>query len=172
MRDVSVSTAFSMLQIDEKYQSAKSKEHQAISSRMKPASTPVSCHGPSLNSGLRKPRIDSTESALILFQAPGDRPVAPKTPSHIPVPRKSEAVSATPATPSKTPRSYPQNPPFLSKDSNITSFVGWDMDGRVGNMEAMYEKLKDGIERNGLNEVIEQYKARSRFNPNGAKSLC
>jgi kinesin family protein C1 len=167
MRDFSVSTAMSMLQIEENPRDDdESQEHQAISRSSHPPSTPLQ-HKPSISTGLRNLRIDSTENAMVLFQAPGDSLVAPKTPSHIPVLSKSEAVIATPATPSRTPKLSPQKPQFLSKGSNITSFTAWDVRGRLEDMEALFLEMKDKFsgtetERNGLEEVVALYKARSR----------
>jgi len=168
MRDVSVSTAMSMLRIDDERQVVQQKEHQAISRSVKPPSTPKIRHKTSISTGLRNLRINSAENALVLFQAPGDSLVAHKTPSQIPVLSKSEAVMANLATPSRTPRFSPQNASFLTKDSNITGFIAWDVEGRVENMEAMYEQLKDKFngtdkERNTFEEAINLYKARSKF---------
>jgi kinesin family protein C1 len=167
MRDVSVSTAMSMLRIDEEKRRA-STEHQAISTTMKPLRTPSLRNKPSITTGLRNLRIDSTESALVLFQAPGDSLVAPKTPSQIPVLCKAEALPATPATPCKTPKTSPHKIPYLTKDSNIPAFTAWDVRGRLEDMEAMYSELKDkfsgtNIERNGLEEAVGLFKARSKL---------
>lgn len=168
LRDVSVSTAMSMLHIDEEPSKSQPKEHQAISSKTKMRSTPGSCHKASISTGLRNLRIDSTESALMLFQAPGDSLVAPRTPSQIPVLSKSEAVTVpvTPRTP-RTPKILPPKPNFLSKDSNITAFTAWDVESRVELMESMYEELtgKVGgtmVERHVLEEALGLYKARSK----------
>jgi kinesin family member C1 len=167
MRDVSVSTAMSMLQIGEEPRKRQLKEHQAISNKLRPPSTPVSCHRASISTGRRNFKMDGTENALVLFQAPGDSLVAPRTPSQIPVLSKSEAVTTTPATPSRTPRTCPLKAPFLSKDSNITGFTAWDVQGRIEDMEFMYEQLIDkfsgtNAERNSLEEAIGLYKARSK----------
>jgi kinesin family protein C1 len=167
MRDVSVSTALSMLRIDEE-QPSPWKEHQAISSTIPPTSSSSSCHKPSISTGLRNLRIDSAESALVLFQAPGDSLVAPKTPSQIPVLSKPETHPATPATPSKNPKISPQKALYLTKDSNIPAFTAWDVRGRLEDMEAMYSELKDkfsgtNMERNGLEEAVALFKGRSKL---------
>ena len=165
MRDVSVSTALSMLRIDEELPGPW-KEHQAISTTMPPTSS-KSCHKPSISTGVRNLRIDCAESALVLFQAPGDSLVAPKTPSQIPVLSKPETHPATPATPSKSVKISPQKTPYLTKDSNIPAFTAWDVRGRLEDMEAMYSELKDkfsgtNMERNGLEEAVALFKARSK----------
>ena len=164
MRDVSVSTAMSMLRIDEEQ---RSPEHQAISTTTKQPTSPSLRQKPSISTGSRNLRTDSAESALVLFQAPGDSLVAPKTPSQIPVLCKADAPPATPATPCKTPKTSPQKIPYLTKDSNIPAFIAWDVRGRLEDMEAMYSELKDkfsgtNIERNGLEEAVGLFKARSK----------
>jgi kinesin family protein C1 len=167
IRDVSVSTAMSGLTIAEEPRKAKSKEHQAISKEMRPPSTPGSCHQASISTGLRNFRIDSTESALVLFQSPGDTSVAPKTPSQIPVPSKSEAMITTPATPCRTPKTSPSKHYFLSKTSNITGFTAWDVDGRVQHMETIFGKVLEHFsgtnsERDHLEDAVSLYKSRSK----------
>lgn len=167
MRDASVSTAMRMLYIGEE-QPNPYKEHQAISPAMKPPTNSSLRHKPSISTGLRNLRIDSAESALVLFQECGDCSAAPKTPSQIPVPCKTLAPPATPVTPCKTPRTSPPKPQYLTKGSNIESFSAWDVRGRLEDMEAMYSELKEkfsgtNIERNGLEEAVGLFKARSRF---------
>ena len=165
MREFSVSTAFSMLRIDET-QHDPSIEYQAISSTktQTDSSSILQCHDASSSTGQRKLRPESTKSALVLFHAPGDSLVAPKTPSQIPMLCKPEAP-ATPATPCKSFKSSPHKVPYLTKDSNLPSFIAWDVHGRLEDMEAMYSELKDkfsgtNIERNGLEEAIALFKAR------------
>jgi kinesin family protein C1 len=56
----------------------------------------------------------------------------------------------------------------LTKDSNIPAFTAWDVRGRLEDMEAMYSELKDkfsgtNIERNGLEEAVGLFKARSKL---------
>jgi kinesin family member C1 len=165
-RDVSVSTAFSRLRIDEQNQGFQ-QGHQAISTKMKPPRTNALSHKPSLTNGMRKLRTDSTENALVLFQASGDSLVAPKTQSHIPVLSKAEASNVTPVTPCRPPTISPTKTSFLSKDSNIVGFTAWDVRGRLEDMEAMYSELKDtlqgtNLERNGLEEAQALYKQRSK----------
>jgi kinesin family protein C1 len=165
MRDASVSTAMGMLRIDEDLPDEPQK-YQAITGTAKPPSVPTLTHKLSISSGLRNLRINSTENALVLFQAPGDSLVAPKTPSQIPVLSKMEAVVATPATPSKTPKKSPQKTPFLSKNSNIPAFgTEFNIQGRLESIEAMYSDLKDkfsgtNAERNGLEDAVAIYRAR------------
>jgi kinesin family protein C1 len=176
MRDVSVSTAMSRLCIDD-LECNNSPEHQASSSRMKPPSSPRLSHKPSITTGMRNLRLNdtSTENAMVLYQAPGDSLVAPKTPSHIPVlvKSKSRALRDTPTTPSRmTPRSHrispkktpsrttpsrsrkssPKKTTYLSKGSVVPAFtesdvgfLAWDVRGRLEDMEAMYSELKDTL---------------------------
>jgi kinesin family protein C1 len=111
-------------------------------------------------------RIDSSESALVLFEASGDSLVAPKTPSQIPVLCKAEVQTPTLVTPCKISKPLSQSTPYLTKDSNIPAFVAWDVRGRLEDMEAMYTDLKDkfsgtNLERNGLEEAVGLFKGRS-----------
>lgn len=116
---------------------------------------------------MRNLRITSAENAIILYQSPEDSLVAPKSPSQTPVLSKAEALKLSPATPRRTPRPSPQKTPYLTKDSNIPGFIAWDVRGRLEDMEAMYSELKDtltgtSLERNGLEEAVSVYKARSK----------
>lgn len=166
-REVSVSTAMSRLRIVEERQPSQQPVHQVIPMTMKPPSTKSLSHKHSISTGMRALRINSSESALVLFQASGDSLVAPKTPSQIPVLSKMGAVAAAPVTPCRIPRSSPSKPPFLTKDSNILGFIAWDVHGRLEDMEAMYSELKNtlsgtSLERNTLEEAQALYKAKSK----------
>jgi kinesin family protein C1 len=163
----------SMLNIDEVPELAQPEEHQAISTKVKPPSASKIRYKPSMSKGLRNLRIDSAEGALVLFQPPGDSLVAPKTPSHIPVLSKSEALIATPATPSRTPKISPQKAQFLTKDSNITGFTAWDVNGRMESMEAIFGQLKDKLSGtdNALLEAVALYKERRKLLYTGMASI-
>ena len=107
-------------------------------------------------------------------------PQCPKTPSFIPLPiNKSEAPvrAATPdkftptksrnGTRAKSPTKDPI-PLFLTKDSNVTTFTAWDVDGRLEKMESMYEKMQSTIESTqlkdqGLEEAVNHYKIRCTY---------
>jgi kinesin family protein C1 len=167
IREVSVSTAMSRLRIDGEVTPTKPREHQAISPVMRPPPITELSHKPSISTGMRNLRIDSAENALVLFQSSGDSLVAPKTPSHIPKFSKGNAFDISPTTPRRTPRPFPQKTPYLTKDSNIPAFIAWDVHGRLEDMEAMYSELKEtlngtSLERNGLEEAVAVYKARSK----------
>lgn len=168
IRNISVSTAMSRLSLDREVSPSKWKEHQAISSDMRPPATKKLSHKPSINTGMRNLRIDSGESALVLYELPGDSLVAPKTPSHIPVLSKADASGFSPITPRKTPRPIsPYKTPYLTKDSNVPAFTAWDVHNRLEDVEAMYAELKQSMqstssERNGLEEAVSVYKARSQ----------
>lgn len=167
MRDFSVSTAMSMLHIGDGHKRVQSKEHQASSNIMKSQLTPESSQKTLICDVIQNLMTDSTESALVLFQAHRDSSVAPKTPSQIPVPSKSEAVITTPATPSRTPKFRPPKSNFLTKNSNITGYTAWDVRGRIEDMETMYERLMaqfsgTNVERERLEEAVGIYKSRSK----------
>jgi kinesin family protein C1 len=80
---------------------------------------------------------------------------------------KANAFKISPATPQRTPRLSLQKTPYLTKDSNVPAFTAWDVHGRLEDMEAMYSELKEtlngtSLERNGLEEAVAVYKARSQ----------
>lgn len=165
LRNVSVSTAMSRLRLDGDVRSGESKEYQASSTRMRPPPSLLS-HKSSISSGLRGLRIDSVESALVLFEPPGESE-APKSPSHIPVLSKAEASMEPPITPRRTPRPSPQKTPYLTKDSNVPGFTAWGVDVRVERMEGMFAEMKNqvnntSLERSVLEEAIAVYKERSK----------
>lgn len=119
--------------------------------------------------------MDTGEGALVLYQGPDDSSVAPKTPSHIPI-AKWELAPFAPATPSKIPRPSPQKPPFVSRDSNTTGFVAFDVHSRIDDMEAMYSELKSSLagsqfERSSLEEAVTLYKARCKCYPESSEKL-
>ncbi|OBT45791.1 hypothetical protein VE00_03892 [Pseudogymnoascus sp. WSF 3629] len=156
-REVSINTALSRLRID---------DHEAES--LLPDATNPFNYFPGLSMGPpgtvpRELRNDCNNNSLVLFGASEKNSSLPKTPSQIPIPSKAEVSSATPATPSRAPIPSPVKTPFLSKDSNITGFTGWDVRGRIEDMEAMYFELKDtmadtNVERKSLEEAVRHYK--------------
>ncbi|PVH78112.1 kinesin-domain-containing protein [Cadophora sp. DSE1049] len=163
MRDVSVSTAMSRLRLDGEVKSKEQHEYQANSTRMRPPPSLLS-HKSSISSGLRGLRIDSAESALVLFEPPGES-AAPKSPSHIPVLSKADASMEPPITPRRTPKHSPQKTPFLTKDSNVPGFTAWDVDVRIERMEGMFSEMQNkvtntSLERSVLEEAIALYKER------------
>jgi len=163
-RDLSLSTAMTRLTLDEEAESCDEKEIQAISLTLKP---PRRAQLSKINIDLMDQKINSSKDAFVLYEDPGDSLVAPKTPSRVPVLSKMEAVKNTPATPYKAPKQSPQKTPFLTKDSNITGFIAWDVDGRLEHMESMYSKFEETIksttfDRNGLEEALNAYKARCK----------
>jgi kinesin family protein C1 len=114
----------------------------------------------------RKLKHENSSSALVLLDSPENNIMLPKTPSQIPVRYRAEASIATPATPSRAPKSSPMKAPFLSKDSNITGFhTEFDVRGRLDDMEILYSELKESmastsLERRGLEDAIGHYKIR------------
>jgi kinesin family protein C1 len=112
---------------------------------------------------IRKSKIDTTSGSL--FQKVERSLVTPSTPSQIPILSRAEAPRATPATPSRVSKPSATKIQFLTKDSNVTAFVAWDVRGRLEDMEAMYFELKDtltgtSMERNGLEEAVAKFKAK------------
>ena len=163
-REVSVSTALSRLRLE---------DHEAES--LLPDGTDSFNYSPGLlmgppNTVPRELRNDCNSNSLVLLGAFEKSLSLPKTPSQIPILSKAEVSSATPATPSRAPIPSPVKTPFLSKDSNITGFTGWDVHGRIADMEAMYFELKDtmadtNVERRSLEETLRHYKIKCKWQP-------
>jgi kinesin family protein C1 len=165
IRDFSISTALSELHLHEDVKSNGMQDHQAIPLRQIPPPTSLS-HKPSISTSLRNMEIDNAANAVVLYQGPGE--VAPKTPSHIPVLSKSEALKTPTPILRRHTKSSPQKTPFLSKYSNITGNEAWDVRGRLEDMEAMYSELKStlsgtNLERSGLEQAVELYKTKSAY---------
>lgn len=171
-REVSVSTALSRLRLE---------DHEA-ESLLSDATNPYN-YSLGLSMGPpgtvpRELRNDSSSNSLVLFGASEKSLSLPKTPSQIPIPSKAEVSSATPATPSRAPIPIlsPLKTPFLSKDSNITGFTGWDVRGRIEDMEAMYFELKDtmadtNVERRSLEEAVRHYKIKCKWHSANQESI-
>lgn len=54
---------------------------------------------------------------------------------------------------------------YLTKDSNLSGYVAWDVDGRVGDMESQFKELKAMVnttltERKGQDDAIAIAKTR------------
>lgn len=65
------------------------------------------------------------------------------------------------ASPSKSP----SRRNFLCKDSNLTNYAVWDVDGRVGDMETQFKELKDIVnstltQKKGHDDALELAKTR------------
>lgn len=171
-RGVSISTAMSSLRIDEDTEDQGSE----IKSR-----SSVLLHS-NVNSRARRPkrsvqnlRANGQETAVVPSQASPDTLVAPQTPSFIPIP--ASKVAAPAPTPSKSAMcSTPVTQRFLSKDSNLKSFTGWDIDRRLKGVDDMMDKFKTAAEANFedrstlLNEIVEK-KGKSKCFELGKSSL-
>jgi hypothetical protein len=56
---------------------------------------------------------------------------------------------------------------FLTKDSELTHFEAFDVDGRVGDMESQFKELKDMVnttltQRKGQEDALELVKTRGK----------
>lgn len=74
-----------------------------------------------------------------------------------------KSVRKNPSSPTKS--CSPAKPPFLTKDSNLTNFVGWDVDGRLNEFESQFKVMKEAFDvsiadKRTLEEVIELAKNR------------
>jgi kinesin family protein C1 len=62
----------------------------------------------------------------------------------------------------------PTKPSFLSKESSVTSFTGWDVDGRLNEFESQFKVMKETFEgtmtdRKVLEEAIDMAKNRGIY---------
>ncbi|CCF32025.1 kinesin [Colletotrichum higginsianum] len=71
-------------------------------------------------------------------------------------------------SPARSPS--PSRPPFLTKDSNLTQFVGWDVEGRVAELDSQFKQVKESMnvmlsDKELMDERVEMYKKRSELGP-------
>jgi kinesin family member C1 len=76
-----------------------------------------------------------------------------------------KSATKTINSPSKTPT--PAKPPFLNKYSNLTAYVGWDVDGRLDEVESQFKGLKEMMsttlsDRKAMEDAIDLAKTRGR----------
>jgi kinesin family protein C1 len=69
---------------------------------------------------------------------------------------------------SPTKSSSPTKLLFLSKDSNLTSYTGWDVDGRLNEFESQFKVMKEAFEgtvtdRKAMEEAIDLAKNRGMY---------
>jgi len=79
------------------------------------------------------------------------------------------------ASPMKSPS--PTKLSFLTKDSNLTSFTGWDVDERLDGIESQFKVMKEAMatsltDRKTMEEAVEMAKTRGRFPSLGFMSRC
>ncbi|KZL80927.1 kinesin motor domain-containing protein, partial [Colletotrichum incanum] len=68
--------------------------------------------------------------------------------------------SRSPARSPSPSRSY-----FLTKDSNLTQFIGWDVEGRVAELDSQFKQVKESMnvmlsDKELMDERVEMYKKR------------
>ncbi|KAL2877599.1 kinesin-like nuclear fusion protein [Colletotrichum sp. CLE4] len=66
-------------------------------------------------------------------------------------------------SPARSPS--PSRPHFLTKDSNLTQFVGWDVEGRVAELDSQFKQVKESMtvmlsDKELMDERVEMYKKR------------
>lgn len=77
-----------------------------------------------------------------------------------------KTVRKIPFSPTKS--CSPTKLSYLTKDSNLTNFVGWDVDGRLNEFESQFKVMKEAFDvsladKRTLEEVIELAKNRGRL---------
>ena len=105
-----------------------------------------------------------------LANSEGTPALLPTTPSQVKLDEGLEVVNSLlrsfrmrPSSPTKS--SSPRKLLFLSKDSNVTSFTGWDVDGRLNEFESQFKVMKEAFEgtvtdRKAMEEAIDLAKNR------------
>lgn len=68
-------------------------------------------------------------------------------------------------SPNKSPVKSPMRNSYLTKDSNLTGFVAFDVDGRVGDIESQFKELKAMVDttlldRKGMDDALDLAKKR------------
>lgn len=181
-REVSMATQFGGMRIATNGNSATRSPGSGSSGSNSPRSKISSKQGsmgppPAVRS--RTGTISSATSLSLCKDGDKGPPVCPKTPSFIPLLKKAElgqpvraatpdVLSPSPSKKSKRGSPEKQLPVYLSKDSNVTTFTAWDVDGRLEKMESMYEKMQSTIESTqlkdqGLEEAVNHYKIRRKY---------
>lgn len=80
-----------------------------------------------------------------------------------------ESLSLSPVKTFTSPTKSPcPSKSFLTKDSKLTSYVAWDVDGRVVDMESQFKELKEMVnttlsERKGQDDALELAKTRGEY---------
>ncbi|RFU26155.1 hypothetical protein B7463_g10193, partial [Scytalidium lignicola] len=164
LREVSVSTAMSKLQIGEQTSSNQLPLDEASLALVQPI--PSGHLDPSMSGSPAGARGLFQQDISLRSNEWESISEVPKTPTHVPVLSKSKALCFTPSKCSRSHKSSAKKTFYLTKHSNIPAFEAWvDIDGRLGEITSMYENLKNTFEgssakHSGLEEAIELYKAR------------
>ncbi|KAJ4329125.1 kinesin-like nuclear fusion protein [Fusarium piperis] len=88
-----------------------------------------------------------------------------------------ESLSLSPVKTFTSPTKSPcPSKSFLTKDSKLTSYVAWDVDGRVVDMESQFKELKEMVnttlsERKGQDDALELAKTRVKELENDREKL-
>lgn len=83
-----------------------------------------------------------------------------------------ESLSSSPLKSFKSPpKSVSPCKLYLNKDSNLTSYLAWDVDGRVGDMESQFKELKEMVnttlgERKSHEDALGLAKTRGKYSKN------
>nr|XP_036582713.1 kinesin family protein [Colletotrichum truncatum]KAF6791504.1 kinesin family protein [Colletotrichum truncatum] len=76
-----------------------------------------------------------------------------------------EAIMSIKASRSPARSPSPNKPSFLTKDSNLTQFTAWDVEGRLGELDSQFKKVQDSMnsmisDKELMDERVEMYKKR------------
>ncbi|OLN96763.1 Kinesin-like protein klpA [Colletotrichum chlorophyti] len=173
-REVSLSTRFSELSIEDDSSSSSAqdedqvvfrRENSSISSRSTAAST-----GQMENVTICASRHSPLRPAPELLspkKRQASRMTDPVTPLpntkriRAPLDRLGDTISSIVA--SRSPSPMKRN--YLTKDSNLTQYVGWDVEGRLGELDSQFKQVKESVstmltDKELMDEKVEMYKKR------------
>ena len=83
--------------------------------------------------------------------------------------RFEAVVKSVCKTPSSPPKFFsPKKQPFLTKDSNVTTFTGWDVDERLHEVESQFRVMKEAMnvsltDRKTLEDAVDLAKTRGVY---------
>jgi len=77
-----------------------------------------------------------------------------------------QSARKAPASPSKT--LSPTKLPFLTKESNLTTYTGWDVDERLNEVESQFKVMKEAMntsltDRKTLEDAVDIAKSRGMY---------
>ncbi|KAK2038598.1 kinesin motor domain-containing protein [Colletotrichum somersetense] len=172
-REVSLSSQFGALSIkDDTSITSTQNEDQVVFSRANSVSSMSTSTSTAqvITRASRRPVMGAPELSPKKRQA--SHMTDPATPS--PDPKRARAMMDVleesfnmmikdSISPARSPSPSRQN--FLTKDSNLTQFTGWDVEDRLGGMEAQFKQVKETMDvmvsdKQLMDERVEMYKKR------------
>lgn len=88
--------------------------------------------------------------------------------------RLEETIMTIKETRSPARSPSPNRLPFLTKDSNLTQFIAWDVEGRVAELDSQFKQVKESMnvmlsDKELMDERVDMYKKRSELSESVSK---